>query len=38
MSSVELLDAVKAGDITAVKDLLEAGADVNQQDSTDGRP
>lgn len=32
MSSVELLDAVKSGEVKTVKDLLEAGADVNQQD------
>ena len=32
MSDLKLIDAVKAGNASAVTELIEAGADVNQQD------
>lgn len=32
MSDVKLIEAVKAGDLPAVNELMEAGADPNQQD------
>jgi ankyrin repeat protein len=32
MSNLELIDAVKSGNLAVVKDLIQAGANVNQQD------
>lgn len=38
MSELLLIEAVKADDMTGVKDLIESGADVNQQDEQQWTP
>ena len=38
MDSLQLIEAVKAGNIAAAKELLDSGADVNQQDDQGWTP
>ena len=38
MSDVQLIEAVKAGNLTAVRDLIESGVDLNQQDEQGWTP
>jgi Ankyrin repeats (3 copies) len=38
MSELQLIEAVKAADVTAAKELIQSGADINQQDEQGWTP